>query len=314
MQDGRRFVRIDPTPTRINSLTFSRDGSLLAAGKDYGRLVVWDVVSERPILVIDTGFKRVSFAAISPDDHFIAATQIGGAGIKIWRLPEGTLVNSVDTGSAWIDRLFYTLNSEHLVFSDSGTHVLDSTSGAHVADFPGERLAALSTDGSTMMTLSGSELVLRSVSDWTQQKALPKLTPYVWPVFLDTAAGLYIFGDGTDSHLFVAARVSDGKMPQDAKFADLPKGNALYETSAFAAIDPHSGLVFGHSGDQLWALDLKTGKTCFSPDLFSVGGALSADGSLLAGAFDSRTPTDNQKEAGVGIWKTAMIAKACHLH
>jgi hypothetical protein len=174
-------------------------------------------------------------------------------------------------------------------------------------------LAVLSTDDTTLMTVSSSAIILRNVSDWKQQKTLPKLTPYEWPVFVDTALGLYFFGDGTDSHLFVAARLSDGQMPPDVKLANLPKTTALYETAAFAAVDPHSGFAFGHSGDRLWALDLKTGKTCLSPDLFSASGAMSADGSILAGAIDSQTPTKDQKAAGVALWKTDAIAKACHL-
>jgi WD40 repeat protein len=251
--------------------------------------------------------------AISPDGHFIAATQITAGSIGIWQIPDGTLVRSIDAGIPAISRLLYTSNPDRLIFSALGTSVLDPASGALVADFPGERMPVLSSDGKTPMTVSGSAVVLRSVSDWKQQRTLPKLTPYAWPVFMDTKLGLYLFGDGTDSHLFVAAQLSDGQMPPDAKLAKLPKSTALFETSAFAAIDPHSGLVLGHSGDQLWALDLKTGQTCLSQGLRSVSGAMSPDGSLLAGAEDSPTPTENQKAAGVAIWKTDDLAKACHL-
>ena len=80
-------MRVDPTPTRINSLAFSKDGKLLAAAKDYGRIVVWDVTSKRVLCVIDTGFTRVGLVAISPDSHFVAATQLIGGGIRIGRFP-----------------------------------------------------------------------------------------------------------------------------------------------------------------------------------------------------------------------------------
>jgi hypothetical protein len=317
VQEGRVFVRVDPTPTRINALAFSGDGKLLAAAKDFGRIVVWDVKGKGVFCAIDTGFNRVGLIAISPDAHFIAATQLTGGGLKIWQIPVGKLVSSIDAGNLAISRLTYASNPERLIFSTNynslGTSVVDPSSGAHVASFPDERMPVLSTDGNTLMTVTGSTVVLRSVKDWAQQKTLPKLTPYEWPVFIDTALGLYLFGDGTDSHLFVAARLSDGQMPPDAKLANLPKSNALYETSAFAAIDPHSGLVFGHSGDQLWALSLKTGQTCLSRDLFSASGALSPDGSLLAGAEDTPTPTGNQKAAGVAIWETNRLAERCHL-
>ena len=313
IQEGRVFVRVDPTPTRINSLAFSKDGKLLAAAKDYGRIVVWDVTSKSVLCVIDTGFTRVGLVAISPDSHFVAATQLIGGGIRIWQVPDGKQVSSIDAGNPVISRLFYASNPDRLIFSTLGTYVLDPASGAHIAEFPGERMPVLSTDGSTLMTESNSEVVLRRVSDWKQQRTLPRLTPYEWPVFMDTARGLFLFGDGTDSHLFVVARLSDGQISPHVKLANLPKSTALYETSAFAAIDPHSGLLFGHSGAQLWALDPKTGHTCLSKNLLSVSGAISPDGSFLAGAEDSPTPTEDQNAAGVAIWKTDGLAKACHL-
>ncbi len=310
--EGRRFVRVDPTPTRINSLVFSRDGKMLAAGKDYGRLVVWDVPSQHVVCVIETGLIRVGPIAISADNQFVAAAGLTQPIIKIWHIPEGRLINTVDAQGG-VSHLIYTQNPNSLIVASVSSYVLDPVSGAHVADFPGERSPVLSTDGSAVMTVSSAAVILRSVKDWKLQKTLPKLTPYEWPAFVDIASGLYLFGDGTDSHLFIAARLSDGQMPPGVKLADLPKSTALYDTSAFAAIDPHSDLVFGHSSGQLWALDLKTGKTCLSPQLLSVSGALSPDGSMLAGAIDSDTPTENQKKAGIEIWETRTIAKACHM-
>jgi len=186
-----------------------------------------------------------------------------------------------------IKRLFYTSNPERLVFSDIATYVLDPASGTHVADLSGERLAVLSIDGTTLMTFSNFAIVLRNVSDWKQQRMLPRLTPYEWPVFMDAARGLHFLEMERTPTYSLLARLSDGQMPPDVKLAKFPKTTALYETPAFAAIDPHSGFDFGHSGDRLWASDLKTGQTCESPDLFSASGEMSVDGSLLAGQLVS---------------------------
>jgi WD40 repeat protein len=311
--DGRRFVRVDPTPTRINSLSFSNDGKLLAAGKDFGRLVLWDVASERVLCVINTGLTRVGLVAIAPDDQIVAASPVGGLGIKLFHIPDGRLVNSFETGNFAILRLMYTFDSSFLIVSTNATFVLDTTSGAHAADFPGEDRPVLSSDGSTLMTASKSTLILRSARDWKEQRRLPKLIPYERPIFLDLARGLFIFEDTSDEHVFVAARLSDGQMPTDLRLANLPKPTPLYYNYGFAAIDPHSDLLLGDSGDQVWSLDMKTGETCLSPYLFSGIGAISPDGSLLAGTIDSGTPTENQKKAGVDIWKTSDLAKACHM-
>jgi len=326
--DGRRFVRVDQTPTRVNSLVFSPDGKLLAAGKDYGRLVVWDVPSGQVVRTIDTGLGKIFWIAISPDDQFAAASGLRPK-IQLWRIPDGKLVSTFDTEANGVSRLIYTRNPNLLIVGSGwtrmydqarqlvasiSTYLLDTTTGKHVIDLPDEMGPVLSTDGSTLLTTKGSGIVLRNTRDWTTQRTLPKLTGFEQPVFLDSAQGLFLFEDATDNHLFVAARASDGQMPPEAKLANLPRTQtALFGSSDFAAIDPHTGLVFGHSGGQLWALDLKTGNTCLSPRLFSNSGALSPDGSLLAGAIDSETPTDNQKKAGVDIWKTAALANACHM-
>ena len=60
------------TPTTINVLSFSRDAKLLAAGKDFGRVVVWDVPRRTFLCALNTGQGIVGAIAISPDDQFIA--------------------------------------------------------------------------------------------------------------------------------------------------------------------------------------------------------------------------------------------------
>jgi WD40 repeat protein len=339
--NGRSFL-LGSTLTRINSLAFSHDGKLLAAGKEHGRLVVWDVASQKIICVIDTGFDGVGRVAISPDNQFIAAASAAWVpGIKLWHIPDGQLANALEDTHANVGHLLYTLNPNLLIVSSGlfanplegahanggqplnsphpnppivpsgSTDVFDTASGKLVRSFASEMDSVLSNDGSTLLTVKGSEIVLRNTRDWTVERTLPRLTNYERPVFLDAARGLFLFEDRTDDHLFVAARTSDGQMLPDERLANLPK--SWLDSSEFAAFDPNTGLVFGHSAGQLWALDMKTGKTCLSPQLISDGAALSPDGNLLAGAFDSETPTENQKHAGVEIWKTGALAKVCHL-
>jgi len=302
---------VQRTPTRINSLAFSRDERLLAAGKDYGRLVVWDLTSSRIFCTIDTALGSVGSLAISPDNEFIAAAAASGPSIREWHIPDGRLVSTFDNSEANVFRLIYSRDASLLVVGSASTEVFDTASGKLVRDFPDERDPILSTDGSTILTTSHSEIIFRNASDWTVKKTLPKLTDFEQPEFLDLAQGLFLFKDITDNHVFVAAHASDGQMATEAKLADLPR--AWVGIHEFAGIDPHSGLVFGHSAGQLWALDLKTGKSCLSHQPFSEGAALSPDGSLLAGAIDSETPTDNQKKAGIGIWKTQALIKACQM-
>jgi WD40 repeat protein len=306
-----RIVGLPRTPTQINSLAFSLDGKLLAAGKEYGRLVVWDVASKQIASIIDTGFTGVGRIAISPDNQFIAAAAETGPGIKVWHIPDGQLATAVDNTHGNILQLIYMPNSNSLIVFSQSTDVFNTTSGKLTGSFVDDRDPLLSTDGSTLLTMEGPEIVLRNTSDWTIQRTLHKLTESEVPVFLDVKQGVFLFKDVTDDHVFIAARTSDGQLLPNVKLANLPKSSLNFFD--FAAIDPSSGIAFGHSAGQLWALDLKTGKTCLSQQLFSESGALSPDGSLLAGAFEPEMPSDEQKKAGVGLWKTEDLARACHM-
>lgn len=298
------------TSTQINSLTFSEDGKLLAAGKEHGRLVIWDVVSQQVVSVIDTTFPRVGRVAISPDDRFIAAAAMSGPSIRIWHIPGGQPAATLENTHANVLQLFYAQPNLLFVFSGS-TDGFDAASGKLVRSFLDERTPVLSNDGSTLATVKDSTIVIRSTRDWTIERTLPKLVAPERPVFWDTARGIFLFEDATDDHIIVAARTSDGKLLPEAKLSNLPKSWLNFYD--FGAIDPNTGLVFGHSAGQLWALDLKTGNTCLSPQLLSNSAALSPDGRLLAGAIEPAVPTDNQKEAGVELWKTADLAKACDM-
>lgn len=55
------------TPTSINVLSFGQSGTLLAAGKDFGRVVVWNVVTRKVVRAIETGQGIIHAVAISPD-------------------------------------------------------------------------------------------------------------------------------------------------------------------------------------------------------------------------------------------------------
>lgn len=318
---GGHIVPLASSATRIHSLTFSQDGKLLAAGKDYGRVVMWDVAAQKVICAIDTGFVSVGQIAISPDNQFIAVAAVSGLSIKLWHIPDGQFATTIDNPRANVPRvtfmtvkLTYTRDRNLLIVSSGvpeSTDLFDTSSGKIVRSFPGERNPILSTDGSTLITLSGPEIILRNTTDWSIQQRFHKLTEPEQPVFWDVKQGAFLFKDFSDDHLFVAARTIDGQMLPDTKLADLPK--SWLNLSDFAAIDPGTGLVFGHSAGELWALDLKTGETCESDQLLSDAGALSPDGSVLAGATEQLMPSDDQKQIGIGLWKTASLAKACHM-
>lgn len=322
-----RPVMLRSGPTRIDSLAFSHDGKLLAAGKELGRLVLWDLTSQKIVCTIDTGLTAVGHVAISPDGQFVAVATHLGSTIKLWHIPDGQLANTIDLAPAMIMKMIYGPDAGLLILSSeiqkgydpaiktiaisTSTDLINTSSGKSTRSFVGESNPVLSSDGNALLTVNGPEIVLRNVADWKVERTLPKLTDFEKPVFLNLQQQLFLFEDNTDEHLFAVANSTDGQLLPDAKLSKLP--NSWIDNTEFAAMDPQTGLVFGHSAGQLWALDLKTGNTCLSTQLLSDSAALSPDGRLLAGAFDSDSATEDQKQAGVNIWRTDALAKGCRL-
>src|ERR1035441_4334124 len=84
-------------PSVINVVAFSHDGSLLAAGKDFGRVVIFDVKARSVLKAIETEQGIVKSVAISPDKTMIATAGDKQDGkVEIWRIGDGKLLKSFD--------------------------------------------------------------------------------------------------------------------------------------------------------------------------------------------------------------------------
>jgi WD40 repeat protein len=250
--------------------------------------------------------------AISPDNQLIAT---GGRGreIQLWHLPDGRLVHKLPTGFP-AQYLAFAQDSASLIVYETANnpvYVMDTATGKHIADFDGEKFPALSTDGRIMMTEVGSQMILRSTSDWKELRTLPKPIQTAWPESLDPHSDAYVYADMNDKHSFVAVHLGDGNLYPNPRVVDLPR----FATNRpfFASLDPKSGLVYGHSGGRLWAWDFQTGQTCFSDALNSESGSLSPDGRLVAAAIDHANNGADAIEPGVAVWRTDSVASACGL-
>ena len=60
------------TPTAINVIAFSQDNKIIAAGKDFGRVVIWDVPSRTFLCALDSGQGIITAVALSADGQLIA--------------------------------------------------------------------------------------------------------------------------------------------------------------------------------------------------------------------------------------------------
>ncbi|MGB9467791.1 MAG: WD40 repeat domain-containing protein [Candidatus Acidiferrum sp.] len=214
------------TPSTINVLAFSGDGRFLAAGKDFGRVVVWNVADRSYVCALDTGQSIVHAVAISADGQLLATSGSNiDPDIKIWHLPDGKLLNDFRIGHPAVQKLLFAQDASSLVVAESNAvmYVLDVKAGTHQQEFIGEWAPVFSTDGKTIMTISNTEVILRNTTDWQRQKSFPKPTKYAIPFSLDTALDLYLFGDSTDENSFAAVRLSTGELLPNLRKAKLPE-------------------------------------------------------------------------------------------
>jgi len=298
------------TPTTINVLSFGKGGALLAAGKDFGRVVVWDVAKRSFLCAIDTGQGIVHAVAISPDGQVLAtAGEGGGFSLKLWRLPDGKLLQTYKSFESYITSLAFGPAGSWLVIWENGvgTHVIDVTTGKRLLDSEETYAPVLSPDGSILMAVNKTEFMFWNTANWTQQRTLPRLPDVAIPLALDPKSDSFVI---TSASAFQLVRLSTGELLPSAPEQPLPRFNGA--AGGFAAFDISvSGLLFGHSDGRLWAWDSHTGRTCVSDVMFSESGSLSPDGSVLAGAKGNSILAQGQSPDGVEIWDTTRLAEKC---
>ena len=176
------------TPTTINVLSFGMRGTLLAAGKDFGRVVVWDVVNRKFVCAIDTGQGIVNAVAISPDGQALATAGQGDQfKLKLWRLPDGKLLKTYDSFNGYIHSLAFGPDGSWLVLSENfgSTQVLDVTNGRRLLELKDTHSPVQSPDGTVLMTVDKTEFTFWNTSDWTKQRTLPRVPPNAIPLALN---------------------------------------------------------------------------------------------------------------------------------
>jgi WD40 repeat protein len=310
-QAGTLSIQADVgTPTAINVLSFGKNGTLLAAGKDFGRVVVWDVVTRKFLCAVDTGQGIVRAVAISPDGQLMATAGQGDQfSLKLWRLPEGQLIKSYASSAGYIRSAAFGPNAAWIVFSENfgPTRVLDLRTGEQLLELKETFSPVLSPDATVLMVVNKTEFVLWNTSDWTKQKTLPRAPANAVPLALNPGTDRFV---ATSSGAFQLVRLSTGEFLPNGQAQPLPKFNL--SAGGFAAFDTSAPyLLFGHSDGRLWSWDGRSGQTCISEVLYSESGALSPDGRLLAGAKDNSILAQGQSPDGVMLWDTKDLAKKC---
>lgn len=300
------------TPTTINVLAFGKSGTLLAAGKDFGRVVVWDLVNRKFLCAIDTNQGIVLAVAISPHGQVLATAGQGDQfKLKLWRLPEGKLLKTYDSFNGYIHSLAFGPDGSWLALSEDfgSTHILDVANGKRLLELKDSHSPVLSPDGAVLMAVDKTEFTFWNTSDWTKQRTLPRVPANAIPLALNPKNDTFVT---TSSGAFQLVRSSTGELFPNAPTQPLPKFNGA--AGGFAAFDANNpDLLFGHSDDRLWVWNSRTGQTCISDLMYSESGALSPDGNVLVGAKDNSILAQHASPDGVSVWDTKRIADKCGL-
>jgi WD40 repeat protein len=299
------------TPTAINAVAISQDNKIIAAGKDFGRVVIWDVSSRSFLRELDSGQGIVTAVALSGDGQFMAtAGQGDGFSLKLWHLPDGRLIRTYRHFNGYVKTAAFGPASKWIVVWDNfgGTHVLDTASDNQLLDLKDAYSPLLSPQGDTMMTVGKANFTLWSTSDWTQKRTLPRSTDNPWPLAINPQMDRALI---TSAASFRLLRLSTGELIPSFPRPELPKFNL--SAGGFAAFG-NDDMVFGHSDGRLWAWNVNSGQTCVSDVMYSGAGTLSPDGTLLAGAKDNSIFAQTRTGEGVWLWRTDKLASACSEH
>jgi WD40 repeat protein len=319
-KEGKSGVQLGPgntltiqsgvgTPTTVNVIAFSKDGRLLAAGKDFGRVAVFDVPSRKFLAAFETGQGIVTAVAISPDGQMLAtAGQGDNFNLKLWHIPDGKLVRTYSLFNSYLHTISFSPDGTWMVAADntSTTHVLEVPSGKQRAELTGMYAPLISPRGDVLMAASRDSFTVWNTADWTKQRTLPRLPTYAIPLALDPETDTFIV---TAAGNFRILRLSTGEVLPSSPRPELPKFNA--SAGGFAAFRTGSPFIFGHSDDRLWAWNRDTGETCVSGMMYSESGALSPDGTILAGAKDNSIMAQTRSGDGIWIWDTNQLASSC---
>jgi WD40 repeat protein len=295
------------TPTVINGLSFSADGNLLAAGKDFGRVVVWDVQRHTFLRAVETGQGIVWAVALSPDGKTLAT---GGSdddfSVKVWDVSTGKLLKILKENKNSIQCLVFDPMGKWLAVADNSGKALvfDVSTWSVVLRLTDTHVARFSQDGSALVTADQKEFSMWSVGKWIKTQAIPRWQGFPTLVAVHPATDRFAVYQAWGVHL---VRFSTGT-PIEGLADILPKTST--GNPRFMEFSSDGLLLFGSVKDRLWVWDTKTNEVCASQVMYSSGDALSTDNHWLAGAKDDSV-LSKERTDGVWVWDTSHLLATC---
>lgn len=294
------------TPTVINALTFSGDGKILAAGKDFGRVVLWDSSSRKFLRAIDTNQGNVNAIALSSDGKIVAT---GGSGdnysVKTWDTSSGKLLWTFTEPRSPIQKALFDTEGQWLVVEDnSNVFIVNAGDQKATLKLPGIHAVCISQDGRSLVTTDGKEFGVWTAPEWKKTQSMPmsKSSSLLLAVNLG-ADQLALY----ESRSIRVAQFSTGQLALDR--SDLVPKNFTWRPT-FGEFSTEPGLLYLSLDGHLLVLDVKTNGVCGGPEMYSGAGALSRDGRWFAGSKDDSI-LSKERTDGVWVWSTDRLLDKC---
>ena len=138
--DGSGIVaRLAGDSPRLESVTFSRDGALLAACggavSEFGEIQIWDVVKREPIRSIRASSDSFFGVAISPDNLRVAAGCADKL-VRVFTIADGKEIMRCDNHIDWVFGAAFTNDGQRLatVSRDKAAKLIDIKTGQLIDD------------------------------------------------------------------------------------------------------------------------------------------------------------------------------------
>jgi WD40 repeat protein len=295
------------TPTVINALSFSADGSKLAAAKDFGRVVIWNVPERKFLRALETNQGIVDAVAMGPDGKTVTT---GGKGddfsVKIWDVATGKILKELRNNRAPIISLEYDDTGQWLVIADNAGVLRAFNISGWEPPFTlnGVRAARMSQDRKSLVTVDEKEIATWSCASWSKLQANPVPKGFPLLVAAHTAEdrlGIYQF----KSMRIVRGSTGDVLLER----ADFFPKNFTWRPT-FAEFSSDGTLLYASMDGRLWLWNIEKNQACSTPTMYSGTAAVSLDGRWFAGAKDDSI-LSKERTDGVWIWDTQHLAKSC---
>jgi len=295
------------TPTVINALSFSADGSELAAAKDFGRVVIWNVPEKKFLRALETNQGIVDAVAMSPDGKTVST---GGKGddfsIKIWDVAAGKILKELRNNRAPIISLEYDDTGQWLVVADNAGVLRSFNVAGWEPSFTlnGVRAARMSQDRKTLVTVDEKEIATWSCASWSKVHANP--VPKAFPLLVAVHPGRDRLGVYQSRSMRILQGITGDAILERADF--FPKNFTWRPT--FGQFSSDGTLLYASMDDRLWLWNIEKNQACSTTTMYSGTAAVSPDGHWLAGA-KADSIISKERTDGVWIWDTKHLATSC---